>query len=83
MRFTPLAFFLIAYAAIDAWLPWIPNALAAEVYRLHFRSHRKGAGAQQGLEAGHPPVGEVGFRRLCRVAEMLRGDPVAHKQVFT
>jgi len=44
---------------------------------------RKGTGAQQGFGGGHPSVGEVGFRRLCRVAGMLRGGPASHKQVFT
>jgi hypothetical protein len=45
---------------------------------------KKGDGCPAGfLGGGHPPVGEVGFRRLCRVAGMLRGGPVRHKQVFT
>lgn len=44
---------------------------------------RRRAGAQQGFGGGHPSVGEVGFRRLCRMAGMLRGGPVRHKQVFT
>ena len=44
---------------------------------------RKGTGAQQGFGGGHPSVGEVGFRRLCRVAGMLRDVPARHKQVFT
>jgi hypothetical protein len=35
------------------------------------------------LGGGHPSVGEVGFRRLCRVAGMLRGGPARHNQVFT